>query len=44
VDKLPVLTKRILEISQAKAQALAPRIQKMNADFIADLKKAPSPH
>lgn len=38
-DKLPALTKRTLEISQARMQALVPRIKKMNDDFIASVKK-----
>jgi len=42
-DKLPDLTKRLMDISQAKVPAVLPRLQKMNADFIADLKKAASP-
>jgi hypothetical protein len=42
-DKLPALTKRMMEVSQTKMQTLAPRIKKMRDDFIADLKKDAPP-
>jgi hypothetical protein len=43
-NKLPALTKRMMEVAQTRMQTLAPRLTKMNDDFIAELKKGPSPH
>ena len=43
-NKLPALMKRMMEVAQIKMQTLAPRLKKMNDDFIAELKKGPSPH
>ncbi|PYO45372.1 MAG: hypothetical protein DMD84_28735 [Candidatus Rokuibacteriota bacterium] len=42
-NKLPALMKRMMEVAQTKMQTLAPRLKKMNDDFIAELKKGPSP-
>jgi len=42
-NKSPALMKRMMEVAQTKMQTLAPRIKKMNDDFIAELKKGPSP-
>jgi len=42
-NKLPALMKRMMEVAQIKMQTLAPRLKKMNDDFIAELKKGPSP-
>ena len=42
-NKLPTLMKRMMEVAQIKMQTLAPRLKKMNDDFIAELKKGPSP-
>ena len=41
-NKLPALMKRMMEVAQTKMQTLAPRLKKMNDDFIAELKKGPS--
>ena len=37
-NKLPILTKRMMEISQTRVQTLVPRIKKMNDEFVASLK------
>jgi len=42
-NKLPALMKRMMEVAQTNMQTLAPRLKKMNDDFIAELKKGPSP-
>ena len=42
-NKLPTLMKRMMEVAQIKMQTLAPRLKKMNDDFIAELTKGPSP-
>ena len=42
-NKLPALMKRMMEVAQTKMQTLAPRLKKMNDDFIAELTKGPSP-
>ena len=42
-NKLPALMKRMMEVAQTRMQTLAPRLKKMNDDFIAELKKGPSP-
>ena len=42
-NKLPALMKRMMEVAQIKMQTLAPRLKKMNDDFIAELTKGPSP-
>lgn len=39
-EKLPVLTKRLMEVSQERMQVLAPRIKKMTDDFVADITNA----
>ena len=42
-NKLPALMKRMMEVAQTRMQTLAPRLKKMNDDFIAELTKGPSP-
>ncbi len=39
--KLPALTKQMLEAAQYQMKALAPRLKKMNDDFLAEIKQGP---
>jgi hypothetical protein len=41
--KLPLLTKQLLGTAQVKMQALMPKIQKMNDDFLAGLNQESQP-
>ena len=43
-EKQSALTKRMMDIAQTRVQTLLPRMQKMNEEFIADLKKESQPH
>ena len=42
--KLPQVSRRTMEATQARMQQLAPRLKQMNDEFIADLKKHASDH
>ena len=42
-DKMPVLLKRTMEMSQARMQTLLPRIKKMNEEFMVELQKGAEP-